>query len=102
VKRFTTGGKHFADDEEVETDVRSIDVGGGYVEKYFYFILFLFVACFLVVISSTLKIEALISFETSMNFYRSIRRYTSNDITLHIYRCYKPKSNICTLNYKTD
>jgi hypothetical protein len=61
VRRFSLGGKRFADDEEVETEVREwlrqqskdvyaarfdalvkqwdmcINVGGGYVEKQFFF-----------------------------------------------------------------
>jgi hypothetical protein len=54
-------------------------------------------ACFMIVscvaYSSTVKTEAICSFETSVHFHRSVRSYIADDTTLHdtevVQTCYK-------------
>jgi hypothetical protein len=50
--------------------------------------------------SSTLKMEAICSFETSVEFQRTTRRYIPEDSTLHNHRCETLKSY--TVNLKLD
>jgi hypothetical protein len=47
--------------------------------------------------NSTLKMEATYSSETSVVFWRSIRRYTRKDRTLPIFRCENLKSHMPTI-----
>jgi hypothetical protein len=46
--------------------------------------------------STTLKIEAILSFETSVNFHRITLRYIPEDRTLHSHRCENLNSNNTT------
>jgi hypothetical protein len=47
--------------------------------------------------SSTMKMEAMCSSETSVDFQRAIRRYIPKDRTLHNHRCENLKSYIVGL-----
>jgi hypothetical protein len=49
-------------------------------------------SCFLLGFSSTLKMEAICSSETSVEFQQTTRRYFPEDITLHNYCCENLKS----------
>jgi hypothetical protein len=53
---------------------------------------FLLVAC--LAYSSILRMEAVHSFETSVNFYRNTRRHIPEDCTRHSHRCENLRSNI--------
>jgi hypothetical protein len=49
--------------------------------------------------SSTLKMEAILSSETSVEFYQTARRYASKDRSLHSHRCENLIANKIIVSY---
>jgi hypothetical protein len=63
-------------------------------------------ACFMLVsrlaYSSTLKMEAICSSETSVDVHRNARRYIPEDRALHNHRCNNLKSSISFFDFPSD